>query len=136
MKRALLIALPILAITIGAVGIFLFPARLRLASTSPSGKSHVSGLRFQGQSANPLDGTLRLIVTHNQAQIKQQTILPWGRDLAIQWRTSNEDDIFTVEKEGCAVIELQIHGCELKCTKGNEYLADDPYEQAAPSNTP
>jgi len=129
MKRTLLIIFPICAVAIVATVMFVLPVRFRLESTSPSGNLHVRGLRFQGQNAHTLDGTLRLFVTDNKLEINQQTLIPWGSDLAIKWRDSKQGEVFAVEKKGRAVIEFQFIGDGLKCTNGAEYLTDDPYKQ-------
>jgi len=138
MKRALLIVVAVLVSAIVAVFVLGFPGRFRLQSVSPSGNSHVVGLRFQGRNTHELDGTLRLfVVSHDQIESKQQTSIPWGRDLAIKWRESKQGEIFVVEKKGRAVIEFQIDSSQLTCTKGAENLADDPYkpaEQGVPPN--
>jgi hypothetical protein len=130
MKKPLLILATLIAVGIGAVVVWNDPVRFRLESTSPSGNSHVMGLRFQGQNTHALDGTLRLFVSGNKSESKLQTSIPWGRDLAIKWKESNQNEAFVVAKKGRAMIELQINGSELKCTKGTEHLVDDPYKQA------
>lgn len=86
------------------------------------------GLRFQGQKPQALDGTLRLFVSYDHTEIKKQTSIPWGRDLAIKWKASSSEDVFAVEKNGVSMIEFQIAGPDLKCIKGEAYLAADPYQ--------
>ena len=130
MKKPLLILTPLLAVGIGAVVVWSYPVRFRLESTSPSGNSHVMGLRFQGQNTHALDGTLRLFVSYDNSESKLQTSIPWGSDLAIKWKESNQNEAFVVEKKGRAMIEMHINGSDLKCTKGTENLVDDPYKQA------
>lgn len=130
MKKPLLILAPFLAVGICAVAVCSYPVRFRLESTSPSGNSHVRGLRFQGQNTHALDGTLRLFVSDDNSESKLQTSIPWGRDLAIKWKEINQNEAFVVEKKGRAMIELQINGSDLKCKMGAENLVDDPYKQA------
>lgn len=136
MKRTLIIVVPLLAAAIVAVVVLSLPVRFRLQSVSPSGNSHVVGLQFKGQNTHALDGTLRLFVFHDQTESKQQTSIPWGRDLAIKWRESKQDEVFMVEKKGRTVIEFQINGSKLTCTKGTENLADDPYKHAEQGGPP
>ena len=88
------------------------------------------GLRFQGQNTHALNGTLRLFVSYDNSESKLQTSIPWGSDLAIKWKESNQNEAFVVEKKGRAMIEMHINGSDLKCTKGTENLVDDPYKQA------
>lgn len=131
----LFIALPILVIAILGCAVLALPVRFRLESSSPSGNSQVRGLRFQGQSAHALNDTLRLFVSHNQTDSRQQTIIPWGRDLAIKWNEVEPVDTFVVEKDGRDLVEFQIAGSVLTCTKGVEYLAKDPYEKNQQNTT-
>jgi len=78
-----------------------------------------------------LDGTLRLFVTHHQKETRQQTSIPWGRDLAIRWQESPPGEAFVVEKGGRALIGFKVVDSGLKCTLGAENLADDPYPAKA-----
>jgi hypothetical protein len=114
------------AVVIGAA--LQLPARFRLESASPSGGSYVRGLKFQGRDAHAMDGMLRLFVSHDHSEFKQQTSIPWGRNLAIEWNESRDGDVFVVEKDGHDLIEFHILGSAFQCTKGSEYLAPDPYE--------
>ncbi len=77
---------------------------------------------------------LRLFVSHDQSEMKQQTSIPFGRDLAIEWKESPAGDAFVIEKDGRDLMEIHINGSVLECTKGAEYLAPDPYEKD-PQNT-
>jgi len=129
MKKALRITLSVLAVAVAIGAVLVLPWRFRLESASPSGDSYVSGLRFEGQNAHTLDGTLRLLVSHKQSGLKQQTSIPWSRGLAIEWKESQKGDVFVVEKNGRDLIEFHIDGSGLRCAKGAEHLAPDPYEQ-------
>ena len=111
-----------------AVGLLTRPLRFRLESTSPSGKARVVGLRFQGSKPNALDGTLRLLVYFDQTEARQQTTVPWGKDLNIVWRNSPDAETFAVEKHGQPNLEFQIRPSGIECVKGREYLAADPYK--------
>ena len=135
MKKGLLILLPILAIAVVIGAVLLLPARFRLESGSPSGDSYVRGLRFKGQTPHAMDGTLRLFVSHKQSEMKQQTSIPWGRGLAIEWKESQNGDVFVVEKNGRDLVEFHIDGSALQCTKGTEHLAPDPYEKTTQNMT-
>jgi len=128
MKKALLIAAPILAVGILAFAIFLVPLRFKLQSTSPSGKARVIGLRFQGSEPHPLDGTLRVFASHEGTQRTQQTSTLWGRDLSIEWRDVERGERFAITKHGAALGEFNIVGTGLKCVRGEKYLAADPYD--------
>ena len=59
----------------------------------------------------------------------QQTSIPWGRDLVVKWENTGPSETFVVKKNGDAMVEFQVRGSDLKCVRGNEYLAVDPYTQ-------
>ncbi len=126
MKKTLLIGLSLGLVVTVALAVLGIPMRFNLQSTSPSG-TYVTGLRFQARKPHALDGTLRLFVYHDDTEIKQQTSIPWGRDLAIQWKANDHGEIFVVEKGSVSMAEFQVAGSELKCIKGEKYLAADPY---------
>lgn len=130
MKNRWFIILALLAIVITVAALPGF-ARFRLESKSPSGNSKVVGLRFQGQKPHPLDGTLRLFVTHHQKETRQQTSIPWEKDVAIRWQENSQGEAFVVEKSGRALIGFKVDDSGLKCTLGAENLADDPYAAKA-----
>lgn len=70
-------------------------------------------------------------MTHHQKETRQQTSIPWGRDLAIRWQESPPGEAFVVEKGGRALIGFKVVDSGLKCTLGAENLADDPYPAKA-----
>lgn len=104
------------------------PGRFRLESMSPSGDARVVGLRFQGSSPNALDGTLRLFVYRDEMDTRQQTTIPWSRDLRITWKEGSGAEAFVVEQNGHPQLEFQIHPSGIECSRGRELLAADPYE--------
>ena len=128
MKKALLVGLVLGGVVIVAVALLTRPLRFRLESQSPSGKARVVGLRFQGSNPNALDGTLRLFVYCDQTETRQQTTVPWGRDLKIVWKNDPDPETFVVEKNGRPNLEFQIHASGIECIKGGGYLAADPYK--------
>lgn len=95
---------------------------------SPSGDARVVGLRFQGSNPNALDGTLRLFVYRDEVDMRQQTTIPWSRDLRITWKEGSGAEVFVVEEDGHPQLEFQIHPSGIECSKGREFLAADPYE--------
>ena len=130
MKKTLLILIGIVlgGVVIVAVALLTMPLRFRLESESPSGKARVVGLRFQGSNPNALDGTLRLFVDCDEMGARQQTTVPWDRDLRIVWKNDPDPETFVVEKNGHPHLEFQIHASGIECIKGGEYLAADPYK--------
>jgi hypothetical protein len=128
MKKALLVGLVVGGAVILAVALLSKPLRFRLESNSPSGTARVVGLRFQGTKPTALDGTLRLFVYRDQTEIKQQTKIPWDRDLKILWKKGSGPESFVVEKNDNPLLELQIHSSGIECIKGEEFLAADPYK--------
>lgn len=128
MKKTLLIGLVLGGFVIVAVALLMMPLRFRLESESLSGKARVVGLQFQGSNPNALDGTLRLFVYCDQMETRQQTTVPWGRDLKIVWKNDPAAETFVVEKNGCPNLEFQIQASGIECIKGGEYLAADPYK--------
>jgi hypothetical protein len=127
MKKTLPISLILGGVGIVAVAVLTIPLRFRLESESPSGKARVVGLQFQGSNPNALDGTLRLFVYYDQMEARQQTRVPWGRDLKIVWKKVPDPETFVVEKDGRPDLEFQIHASGIECIKGGEKLAGDPY---------
>jgi hypothetical protein len=138
MKKILPMALTFVAIAVVAVvaAVAFGPSiRFRLQSTSPSGRLQVTGQQFKGQIPHALDGTLRLIVSNDRTDMKQQTSIPWNRNLAIKWVGNEETNTFVVTKNGSALIEFQVLDPDLRCVSGNEHLAADPYAKE-PQNKP
>jgi hypothetical protein len=133
MKKTRNIVLPLVLAGVCVVAVLFLPARFRLQSESPSGDFFVWGLKFQGRNAHAQDGTLRLFVSNDQLEIKQQTSIPWGWGLAIKWKESEQGEVFVIKKNGRELIEFLILGSALQCTKGAAYLAPDPY-QKTPQN--
>jgi len=136
MKKKLLIIAPLLVAGIVLFFIGGLPIRFKLESTSPSGKSHVTGLRFEGKNTHALDGTLRLFVFVNKKESRLHTSIPFERDLAIKWKENSQNEAFAIEKKGHAIIEFEINGSDLKCTKGVENLVDDPFKTATQDTPP
>lgn len=128
MKRTLPIGLVLGGVGIVAATLLTRPLRFRLESESPSGKARVVGLRFHGRNPNALDGTLRLFVYGEQTETRQQTTVPWGRDLEIVWKKVPDPETFVVERNGRPNLEFQIHASGIECIQGGEYLAADPYK--------
>lgn len=128
MKKALLVGLVVGGGAILAIALLSKPLRFRLESNSPSGTARVVGLRFQGSKPTAMDGTLRLFVYSDQTELKQQTKIPWGRDLKISWTKGSGPEAFVVEKNGNPRLEFQIHSTGIECIKGEEFLAADPYK--------
>ncbi|WP_035613925.1 hypothetical protein [Haloferula sp. BvORR071] len=131
MKKPLVIALAVVmlvAMVIGTVVLFCVPIRFRVEAWSPSGRTLAYGLCYEGSEAPALDGCLRLLVQQDEGMdARQQTSIPWERDLKIGWKTGHEEEVFVVEKGGRALMEFQLGSDGLKCIKGKELLADDPY---------
>ena len=126
MKKMLVTCLVVVA-AIPAVFLLKGPLRFQLHSKSPSGDARVVGLRFQGRESTVLDGKLRLFVYHDQMETRQQTMIPWSRDLRIVWRKGSVPEAFVVEEDGIPQLEFQLHPSGIECSKGREFLAADPY---------
>jgi hypothetical protein len=128
MKKPLLLGLIVGGGAILAGVMLSVPLRFTLESTSPSGNARVVGLRFQGSKPHVLDGTLRLFVYRDELETRQQTRIPWGRDLKIAWKRGSEPEAFVVERNGHPQMEFQIRQSGIECSMGRELLAPDPYK--------
>lgn len=128
MKKLLLLGLILGGGAILAVLVLSVPIRFRLESDSPDGKARVVGLRFKGSKPHALDGTLRLFVFCDQLEARQQTRIPWGRDLKIAWKRGPKPEVFVVARNGHPQIEFQIRPSGIECIMGRELLAPDPYQ--------
>lgn len=136
MKKSLLLVFAVAATIILSAGLISFPTRFRLQSNSPSGRIQVEGLRYEGRNFHALDGTLRLFVSHDGSELKQQTSIPWGRDLKIRWEAGNGGEAFVVEKNRRALMKFEVRNSNLKCIKGEEFLAEDPYRKTKQIDSP
>ncbi len=126
--RNLAVAAALGVVALAAMIVFM-PGRFRLESVSPDKHYRVIGLPFKGSEPHPLDGALRLSIYRDGSELKkQQTSLPFGRDLKIVWKQPPAPgiDVFKIEKDEVTLMTFQVLDQGLRCLGGSDYLEPDP----------
>jgi len=136
MKRALIIAVVLLA---GAVLFTLVPASPRgvaLTADCPAGQGLIEGLAFQGVTNNPFNGELRLFWRDREGGIvdKAQTRMPLTKTTRIEWVAQQKPSRFAVVQDGKRMMVWELEGAKLVCVEGKELAAH--VSEAGPGGTP